>query len=99
MKYSKRLARYCNQTAKLERQTQPDGYGNMQYASPIEIQVRREGKSRLVRDTNGETVTSDTTIFSLVEISPLDKVDGKEVIDAMMMVDHPGKIIGWEAYL
>ena len=97
--YSERLALYLNQTARYQAQTEPDGYGNMQYSQPQEIKVRKEGKTRLIRDTNGETVASSTTIFSVVQINPLDMVDDVIVINSMSMVDGDGNIIGWEAYL
>ena len=99
MMYSDRLALYLSQTAQLQKQTGPDAYGNMQYGAPQKIQVRREGRTRLVRDMNGETVASNTTVFSLAEIAPMDKIDGRLVIDAMSMVDRDGNVIGWEVYL
>ena len=37
--------------------------------------------------------------FSLAEIAPMDKIDGRLVIDAMSMVDRDGSVIGWEVYL
>lgn len=97
--YSDRLALYLKQTAQLQKQTGPDAYGNMQYGEPQEIPVRREGRTRLVRNTNGETVASNTTVFSLAEIAPMDKIDGRLVIDVMSMVDRDGNVIGWEVYL
>ena len=97
--YSDRLALYLGQTAQLQKQTGPDAYGNMQYGEPQEIPVRREGRTRLVRNTNGETVASNTTVFALAEIAPMDKIDGRLVIDAMSMVDRDGNVIGWEVYL
>ena len=48
---------------------------------------------------NGDTVASNTTVFSLAEIAPMDKIDGRLVIDAMSMVDRDGNVIGWEVYL
>ena len=97
--YSERLALYLNQTVRYQAQTEPDSYGNMQYSQPQEIKVRKEGKTRLIRDTNGETVASSTTIFSVAQINPLDMIDGVVVINSMSMVDGGGNIIGWEAYL
>lgn len=97
--YSDRLALYLGQTVQLQKQTGPDAYGNMQYGAPQEILVRREGRTRLVRDMNGETVASNTTVFALAEIAPMDKIDGRLVIDAMSMVDRDGNVIGWEVYL
>ena len=97
--YSDRLALYLNQISQYQEQTEPDDYGNMQYSDPQEIKVRKEGKMRLVRDANGETVTSSTTLFSVVQINPMDMVDGVVVINSMSMVDRDGNIIGWESYL
>ena len=53
----------------------------------------------MVRDTNGETVVSSTTLFTLERVSPMDKIDGVIVINSMSMVDRYGNIVGWEAYL
>lgn len=97
--YSDRLALYLGQTAQLQKQTGPDSYGNMQYGAPQEIPVRMEGRVRLVRDVRGETVASNTTVFSISEIATMDKIDGRIVIDAMSIVDRDGDVIGWEAYL
>ena len=97
--YSDRLALYLGQTVQLQKQTGPDAYVNMQYGAPQEIPVRREGRTRLVRDMNGETVASNTTVSALAEIAPMDKIDGRLVIDAMSMVDRDGNVIGWEVYL
>lgn len=97
--YSKRLALYLNQIAQYQAQTVPDNYGNMQYTSPQTIKVRKEGKARLVRDTNGETIVSSTTVFSITQINPMDMIDGTIVINSMSMVDKSGNIIGWESYL
>lgn len=97
--YSDRLALYLNQTAQYQAQTGPDMYGNMQYSEAQIIKVRKEGKMRLVRDTNGETVASSTTLFSIEQINPMDMVDGVIVINSMSMVDGDGNIIGWESYL
>ena len=99
MTYYDRLALYLNQTAMLEQQTEPDGYGNMQYNAPQEIKVRKEGKTQMVRDTDGETVSSSTTVFSLARINPMDKIDGAIVINSMNMIDRAGNVVGWESYL
>lgn len=99
MTYYDRLALYLNQTAMLERQTEPDGYGNMQYSAPQEIKVRKEGKTQMVRSASGETVSSSTTVFSLVQINPMDKIDGAIVINNMNMIDRAGNVVGWESYL
>lgn len=97
--YSDRLAVYLNQTAQYQSQTEPDSYGNMQYAEPQTIKVRKEGKTRLVRDTAGETVASSTTLFSVDQINPMDMIDGVIVINSQSMVDRAGNIVGWEVYL
>ena len=99
MTYSDRLRLYANQTAQLQKQIEPDGYGNMQYEEPQTIKVRKESQMRLVRDTNGETVVSNTTVFTLVKIDPFDKIDGEIVVNSANMVDKAGNIAGWEAYL
>lgn len=97
--YSDRLEIYLNQTAQYQAQTKADSYGNMQYAPPINIEVRIEGGSRTVRSTNGETVVASTTVFAVQQINPMDKINGRLVINSTNMIDNCGNVVGWEAYL
>lgn len=94
-----KLNKYLNQTAELEVKNGVDRYGHQSYAEPVTIPVRIEGNVKLVRDMNGEEVTSTTTIFSTIQILPLDKVNGVEVINSMQMVNRQGQVIGWECFL
>ena len=93
------LQKYLNQTASLEIKSGVDRYGHQSYSNAVTIPVRREGKIKLVRNTNGEEVTSTTTIFSTTQIQPLDKIDGNEVINVSEMVNYEGTIIGWECFI
>ena len=95
----KELNKYLNQTAELEVKNGVDRYGHQSYADPVTIPVRREGNIKLVRSTNGEEITSTTTIFSTTQILPLDKIDGNEVINSVEMVNKQGIVIGWECYI
>lgn len=99
MNYAKRLARVLNQTAQLEVCTGVDDYGRRTFNAPENIKARVEGSNKLVRNTTGDTVSSTTTVFSLVEIKPGDKVNGYTVINSMQMVDGAGNVIGWESML
>lgn len=99
MNYANRFKLYLNQTINLETQKAPDKYGNAAYSEPQQIPARKEGHTRLVRSANGETVTSTTTVWTLAQVLPLDKIDGEIVINTMQMVDKAGNIIGWEIYL
>lgn len=98
MQYNRRLKTYCNQTAQLERYADTDNYGNPTYSEAETIKARIEGHYKLFRDENGETKTSTTRIFSPVEVGINDKINGRFVIDAMMMTDKCGNVIGWEIY-
>ena len=97
--YRERLRRFCNQPVSLERQAEPDGFGNMTYNDPVIIKVRKQGGTKLVRDVSGETVACSVTVFATDEIRPMDKVDGAVVISSGEWVDGAGTVIGWEAYL
>ena len=99
MLYSKRLDRYCNQLVLLEKRDEPDRYGNETYGNPVPIKARKQGGSRLIRNTAGETVACSVTVFSASEIHPMDKVDGAIVVNSAEWVDKDGNVAGWEAYL
>lgn len=99
MRCANRLKRYCNQTATLEQAGKPDKFGTPVYTAPKEIKVRKQAGRKLVRDAEGNTVVSNTTVYSTVEIKPHDKIDGMEVISAGGWIEFDGTVCGWEAYL
>lgn len=99
MRYGNRLGQYCNQTAKLERASGPDEWGAAGYEPPESIKVRKQASRKLVRDAEGNTVVSGTTVFSTVEIKAQDKIDGIEVISVGDWIEFDGTVCGWEAYL
>lgn len=99
MRYANRLKRYCNQTVMLERATGPDEWGTAGYEPPVEIKARKEANRKLVRDADGNTVVSNTTLYTTDKIETQDKIDGIEVIGVGEWVEFDGTICGWEAYL
>lgn len=99
MRCADRLKRYCNQTVTLERSTGPDEWGTVGYEPPESIKVRKQGSRKLVRDAEGNTVVSGTTVFSSVEIRAQDKIDGATVISTGDWIGLDGTVCGWEAYL
>ena len=99
MRYADRLKRYCNQTVTLERATEPDEWGTAGYGPPESIKVRKQAGRKLIRDAEGNTVVSGTTVFSTVEIKAQDKIDGIEVISVGDWIEFDGTVCGWEAYL
>lgn len=99
MRYANRLKLYLCQTVSYEEQNGPNIYGNVGYLDPIELKARIENTHKMVRDSKGETVTSDTTVFLVHPVKPLDKINGKEIISVADMVDRKGNVCGWEAYL
>lgn len=94
------IADYLNQTATLKKVT---GYN--EFAEPITeskvIQVRWEGKRRLVRDNQGQEVVSEARFFCLEEVQPGDIIEygGKEwpVITVSEVPDLDGRVIYREA--
>jgi hypothetical protein len=99
MRYGNRLGQYCSQTAKLERASGPDEWGAAGYEPAVEIKARKEANRKMIRDAEGNTVVSNTTVYSTVEVRPNDKIDGSEVISAGEWVERDGTVCGWEAYL
>ena len=99
MRYADRLKRYCNQAVTLERATGPDEWGASGYEPAVEIKARKEANRKMIRDAEGNTVVSNTTVYSTVEVRPNDKIDGSEVISAGEWIERDGTLCGWEAYL
>lgn len=99
MRYADRLKRYCNQTVTLERATDPDEWGTVGHDSSVEIKVRKEANRKLVRDAEGNTVVSNTTVYSTERIETQDRIDGADVIGVGEWVELDGTVCGWEAYL
>lgn len=99
MQYGKRMARYLNQTVVWQRRTGKDAYNKPQYADAVDIPVRVEGKIRLVRDSLGNEVVSNTTAFCQSPVKALDLLGGKPVLTVADMVDGDGEVVGWEVYL
>lgn len=97
--YAERIKNYLNQDAALECAGEADAYGQTAYGAPKPIKVRKEQKHKMVRDSQGNTVVSDTTVFCAVEVKPQDKIDGAYIIGVSDMVDRFGNVCGWEAYL
>lgn len=97
--YGDRLKQYCNQIAVLERVTEPDEWGTVGHEPPETIKVRKEAHRKLIRDAEGNTVVSGTTVFSTVEIRTQDRIDGVDVISVGDWVTAGGVVVGWEAYL
>lgn len=89
------IADYLNQTAVWKKVN-----GTNEYGEPVTteqtIKVRWEGKRRLVRDTQGQQVVSEATVYCLEDVKPGDIMiwDGRDwsVIAVSEFPDLYGRI-------
>ncbi len=93
-----RMKLYLNQDVTWESKTGKDGYNKPVYASS-EIKARKEKKRRMVRDTQGEEVVSETTLYTQSAIGLEDRIDSEEVINVSEWIDKDGSVIGYEVFL
>lgn len=66
---------YLNQTAQWYQKTGTNAYGEPEFAAPVQIKVRWEGKRRLVRNAQGEEVVSEARVFCLKAVATGDKLE------------------------
>lgn len=69
------MREYLNQKAVWRKVIGRDAFTQPVFADPISIQVRWEGKRRLVRDTRGQEVVSEARVFCLEAVQPGDKLE------------------------
>lgn len=96
---SDRLNLYLNQTIQYEAQSDYDRYGHVTYAKAVPVKARVEHDTRLMTNTSGETVTTNSKVWTVNEVKPNDRINGSIVINSFAMVNRQGKTIGWEAYI
>jgi len=77
------VTKVCVQTAIYWGSPISDGEGGFTYADPIEIKVRWDGKTHLIRANNGEEVTSQAEIMVLQDID----LDGYLLLDSLVNLD------------
>lgn len=65
---------YLNQTSTWYQATGQNEYGEPTFADPVMINVRWEGKRRLVRDNQGREVVSEARVFCIQAVQPGDKL-------------------------
>lgn len=93
---------YLNQTATWHYVTGQNSYGEPTFDSKA-INVRWEGRRRLVRDVSGQEVVSEARVFCVEAIKPGDKLelDGREwpVIAVSTVPGLDGEINHYEVAL
>ncbi len=97
--YEQRMKLYLNDSVNWERKSGQDAYAQPTYSEGIAIAARKERKARMVRDSLGNEVVSDTTVFCQAGVEPQDKLDGTTVLAVMNMLDKHCDLIGVEVYL
>ena len=97
------MSPFLKQTATLRRiATGPDSWGNYTY-STSSISCRFEKLSKLFRNTEGETWTSEAHIFADVELREGDEIiyggETREIQKISHMADFDGSDTFWEGWL
>lgn len=97
------ISAYCNQAATLERRNGYADTGEAQYDEAVEINVRHEGSTKLVRNAEGEAVTSTAKLMTPVEIAEGDRITINSntfyIMKAKPATGLDGKPLFWEAEL
>jgi hypothetical protein len=92
------LGEYLNQKAILMRPGIPNKYGESTYQE-FEINCRYEKKTKLIRNSKGEQVVSNSTILTDFKLEYGDIVDNRIVESINDMTGLEGEIIGYEGAL
>ena len=101
---SKYLRQYCTvQKAKKTASgtVQLNGFGEVEYASPIRVKCRCEQSAKDVLTSNGSVVKSTARYFfePSVNLSVDDRIDGKPIQTMSEYVSRVGKVEGLECYV
>ena len=99
MRLSDRLKLYLNQSISYEAQSGNDRYGHTTYAAAVPVKARVEHDTRQMTNMSGDTLTTNSKVWTLQEIKPNDRINGNVVINSFAMVDRLGNTIGWESYI
>jgi len=89
---------YLNQTAKWNRKTGTNSYGEPTFATPADIKVRWEGKRRLVRDNEGREVVSEARVFCTEAMKPGDELEYGELKWPVIAISTIPNIDGKESH-
>ncbi len=89
---------YCNQSAVWKHIVGHDKFSQPTYLE-TDIKVRKENKTRLVRNKNGIQVVSNTTVFTDADVKIDDLIDNTPVIAVSDMIGLGGKCEGYEVML
>lgn len=89
------LAGYDNQTAGWKRFQGVDSYAKKKYADGVTIRCRIQADRRLVRDSLGDQVVSETAVYCTDKVGPQDilTISGRDypVIRAAELADIDGR--------
>ena len=92
------LTEYANQSMTLKQPGTPDQYNEVTYASST-IYGRKEHSNRLVRNSQGEEVTSSAFVVTETEVTVGDLIDNRAVIVSEPAPDLDGDTLFYEVYL
>lgn len=92
------LTEYANQSMTLKQPGTPDEYNEVTYSSST-IYGRKEHSNRLVRNTEGEEVTSSAFVITETEVTVNDLIDDRVVIVSEPAPDLDGDTQFYEVYL
>jgi hypothetical protein len=90
------IGAYLNQTVLWKRRMGVNRHAEPIFSEPISINVRFEGKRRMVRDAKGQDVVSEALVFCREDVQPGDVLvyEGREwtVITVSPVPDLSGRI-------
>ena len=92
------LSEYANQSLTLKQPGTPDQYNEVTYTSST-IYGRKEHSTKLVRNNEGEEVTSSAFVVTETEVAVGDLIDDRVVIVSEPAPDLDGNTQFYEVYL
>jgi hypothetical protein len=92
------LDNYANQNLIWSYAGTPNEYNESTYTTST-IKGRKETGFKLVRDAQGQEITSSAVVFTKSPVSNNDLIDGRRVISSESMIGLDGATQWYEVYL
>ncbi len=92
------MSKYLNQQVTLGKASGIDDYGQYERENQV-INCRMEERTRVARNSYGEEVMSNNTIFTTVEVGAHDTINAHPIISISKMIAVDGGVLGYEVLI
>ena len=90
---------YLNQTAVWQSAQSINQYNEISYALTQTIPCRKEGINKLINNSLGQAVVTNTLVFCNKDVRVNDRIDGRLVLRVDNVIAYGGNINHLEVYL